>query len=649
MNAWRILLLVYVVTATAAAGAAETVWLDTLDLSAVRQGWGEPQARRSVEGNPLAVAGRAFPRGLGTHAPGRLVVDLRGGSARFSAWVGVDDEAAPGTGSVEFRVQADGRVLFESGVVRRGDPPRAVDVDVRGVRRLTLTVTDAGDGAEGDHADWADARFEVVGERPASAAPPPAEQYGLLTPPAPPEPRINGARVFGVRPGRPVLFTVAATGERPMRFSARGLPPGLALDAAAGRLTGRLEAEGEHAVTLVARNARGSAEGRLRIVVGERIALVPPMGWNSWNCWAEAVDDTKVREAARAMVETGLIRHGWTYINIDDCWQGRREPPEYALQPKDRFPDMKGLAAYVHGLGLKLGIYSTPWKTSYAGYPGGSADTDDGRVLEKGHVFGAVAFHEADARQWAAWGVDYLKYDWRPIDAARARAMAEALRESGRDIVLSLSNAAPFEHAGRWAAIANAWRTTGDIADTWESVSGIGFAQDRWRPFAGPGRWNDPDMLVVGRVGWGPSLRPTGLTPNEQYTHISLWCLLAAPLLLGCDLAGLDAFTLGLLANDEVLAVNQDPLGRQAARLRAEGDTEVWAKPLEDGSWAVGLFNRDDFEPRSVAVRWADLGLAGPHRVRDLWRQEDLGVFADGFEARVLVHGVVLVRVAPAR
>jgi alpha-galactosidase len=178
-------------------------------------------------------------------------------------------------------------------------------------------------------------------------------------------------------------------------------------------------------------------------------------------------------------------------------------------------------------------------------------------------------------------------------------------------------------------------------------MAGIGFSQNRWKEFAGPGHWNDPDMLVVGKVGWGPNLHPTGLTPDEQYTHISLWCLLAAPLLIGCDLADMDEFTLGLLTNDEVLEVDQDPLGRAADRITQDGDTEVWAKEMEDGSKAVGLFNRGLFESE-VEIAWSDLGVKGPQRVRDLWRQKDLDVFPDGFKTTVSSHGVVLVRVFPA-
>ena len=481
----------------------------------------------------------------------------------------------------------------------------------------------------------------------ASAAAPAPEQYGILSPPAPPEPHLTCPRVFGVRPGSPVLFRVSAAGERPIALAERGLPAGLAFDPSTGLLTGRLERPGEHRVTLLATSARGRDERELRIVAGTAIALTPPMGWNSWNCWGVTINDEKVRQAADAMAASGLADHGWTYINIDDGWQGDRKPPAYALQPKQKMGDLGALAEYVHARGLKLGLYSTPWKRSYAGYRGGSADTADGKFKDPDTQFGRFTFYAEDARQFAAWGVDYLKYDWKPIDPEHARAMADALRAAGRDIVFSLSNSAPFELAAEWARLANAWRTTGDLGDSWEDVAGIGFSQDRWRPFAGPGHWNDPDMLVVGVVGWGPNLRPTQLTPNEQYTHVSLWCLLAAPLLLGCDLAQLDDFTRGLLVNDEVREVDQDPLGRQAARVSVGGPCEVWAKEMEDGSRAVGLFNRDDREVRTVTVTWADLGLAGPHRVRDLWRRKDLGVFDGKFETRVLVHGVVLVRVSP--
>ena len=488
----------------------------------------------------------------------------------------------------------------------------------------------------------------------------PDNTAAILTPAPAATPRINGPSVFGVRPGSPLLYTIPATGERPMQFAVDNLPAGLALEAASGRLTGTLAKAGTYAVTLHATNARGATQKKFRIVVGDSIALTPAMGWNSWNCWADAVDQQKVLRSARALVSSGLVNHGWTYVNIDDTWQGQRTGKDGALQSNAKFPDMKALCTELHTMGLKAGIYSTPWVTSYASYAGGSADQADGSWSkealggEKGHHHGKYSFTSADANQWAAWGFDYLKYDWYPNDVPHTAEMSAALRASGRDIVFSLSNAAPIEHAADWARLANSWRTTGDIWDRWGTdgefwhfgVSEIGFSQERWAPTAGPGHWNDPDMLVVGQVGWGHP-HPSRLTPDEQYTHMSLWALLSSPLLIGCDMSQLDDFTKSLLSNDEVLDVNQDPLGKPAGRISMNGTVQVWARSLEDGSKAVGLFNLGD-QPASVSVSWQELGIKGPQIVRDLWRQKDLGSFAEKFEATVPSHGVVLVKIRPA-
>jgi len=477
-----------------------------------------------------------------------------------------------------------------------------------------------------------------------------------LTPAPGPAPRINGPSIFGVRPGSPFLYSIPATGLRPMTFSAAKLPEGLKLDPASGQITGRLTASGTYQVILGAKNDKGEAQKKFRIVVGDEIALTPPMGWNSWNCWAGNVDQDKVLSSAKALVSSGLSQHGWTYVNIDDTWQGKRLGLNHALQANEKFADMKTLCDQVHAMGLKMGIYSTPWISSYAKFPGGTADNPEGYWspvvgnvrYDRGmapFAIGKYSFAREDAAQWAAWGFDYLKYDWNPIRKPETAAMAEALRASGRDIVFSLSNSAPFDSADDYAPLANAWRITGDIVDTWGSMSGNGFNQTRWGKHARPGHWNDPDMLVVGWVGWGKP-HPTRLTPDEQYTHISLWCLLSAPLLLGCDLEKLDDFTLGLLTNDEVLAVDQDALGKQAARVVGDDKSpiNVYAKPLEDGTWAVGLFNRGPAET-DVKVAWSALQLGGAQPVRDLWRQKDLGVASDGFSAKVPSHGVVLVKV----
>jgi alpha-galactosidase len=481
------------------------------------------------------------------------------------------------------------------------------------------------------------------------------EKPEILTPKSPATPRINGPSVFGVRPNSPFIYRIPATGQRPMEFSVDNLPKALMVDPQTGQMSGKLPQAGEFLVTLQAKNSLGSARKKFKIIVGEKIALTPPMGWNSWNCWGGRVSAEKVLLSAHGMVNSGLIDHGWTYINIDDAWQGQRGGPFHAIQGNDKFPDMKGLCDQLHAMGLKAGIYSTPWTTSYARYIGGSCENADGSWVKPTQdkrsiinkkilpwAIGKYHFTENDAKQWAAWGIDYLKYDWNPIEVPETDEMARALHNSGRDVIFSLSNHAPFEGAADWARLSNAWRTTGDIRDTWQSVAGIGFSQDRWAPFAAPGHWNDPDMLVVGLVGWGTP-HPTKLTPDEQYTHISLWCLLSAPLLLGADLDKLDDFTLSLLTNDEVLAVDQDSLGKQAIRVAGEGDLCVYAKDLDDGSKVVGLFNRSE-KDSEITAPFPALGVNGKQIVRDLWRQKDLGEFEGEFKAKVPPHGVVFVR-----
>jgi len=483
----------------------------------------------------------------------------------------------------------------------------------------------------------------------------------ILTPPSSPKPRINGAAIFGVRPGNPFLFTIAATGDRPMHFEAENLPIGLSLDRQTGRITGVVETPGTYHVLLRAENALGRAERNFRIVVGERIALTPPMGANTWNCWGPHIDEHIIRSYADAFVKTGLVNHGWTYINLDDGWAGDRGGKFNGLRGNEKFPDMKGLVDYVHSLGLKLGVYSTPFQMTYEGTTGGSSDDPSGKrdptlKSPQGRGIGKYVFAYNDAQQWAEWGVDYLKYDWWIADTEHAQQMGDALRASHRDIVYSICNGAGFQwtgvdrHADRLSRIANLWRTGNDITDTWESVVESGFdSQDQWAHLAGPGHWNDPDMLVVGNVGWGTSHHPSRLTPDEQYSHISMWSLLSAPLLIGGDITTLDAFTLNLLTNDEVLEVDQDPLGQQARVVYRRGAgyrTEIWVKDMEDGSKAVGLFNLNG-EPATVTAKWIDVRITGKQTVRDLWRQKDLGVFEREFQTDVPAHGVVLVKMTP--
>jgi len=631
------------------AAASELVRLGDLEIEKTDQGWGAPAKDKSVDGHALQIGGQGFERGLGTHAESSLFINLNGGTRRFTAMVGVDDEVGP-RGSVEFVVLCDGKEIYKSGIMEGSQPAKRVDLDVSGAKTLILMVNGGSDGISYDHADWADAGFEVVGQKP-QAVSGPKEEAVILTPASPAKPKINGAAVFGVRPGSPVLYTIAASGKRPMEFGAEPLPEGLSLDAGNGRLTGRVRQPGEYRITLTARNELGRAKRVLRLVVGDTIALTPPMGWNSWNCWGCAVDAQKIRDAANAMVDTGLINHGWQYINIDDCWMvkrnsddnvvgGKTRDEQGRILPNKNFGDIKALTDYVHNLGLKIGLYISPGPWTCQRYEG------------------SYEHEQLDAKSFAEWGFDYLKYDWCGYGSVVRKPTAEQLEEPyrlmrkyldqvDRDIVYSLCQYGMGE-VWKWGAEVggNCWRTTGDIGDSWSSMSGIGFAQGKCAPYASPGHWNDPDMLVVGRVGWGPNLRQTRLTPNEQYTHISLWSLLCSPLLIGCDMSNMDAFTLSLLTNDEVLAVNQDALGYQARPVSVGGSLDAWAKKMEDGSLAVGLFNRGPMT-QPVSALWSDLGITGKMRVRDLWRQKDLGSFDEEFEAEVPRHGVVLVRISP--
>lgn len=492
-------------------------------------------------------------------------------------------------------------------------------------------------------------------------------QYEILTPPPPPQPRINGARVVGVRPGHPLLHTIAATGDRPMTFSARDLPAGLTLDGGTGQIRGSLTERGTYRVMLRAENARGSAERELRIVVGDAVLLTPLLGCNTWGGWGPRVSEENLRAAAQAMVDTGLIQHGWQYVNIDDGWQGRRGGPHHAIQPNEKFRDMKALCDAIHALGLKAGIYSTPWTTSYAGFVGGSSDDPQGawqrpQRARDGWRMGKYFFEEADARQWAEWGFDYCKYDWGVDSVEVTRRLVDALAACDRDIVLELSNSVPLAQAEAYTALADLSRTTGDLVDLWDrsqmdpglrkwavGIREVWLAHDAWAPYQRPGHWNHACNLRVGLLGgWRDQpLAPSRLTPDEQYAHVSLWCLWGSPMIIGTPIERLDPFTLSLLANDEVLDVHQDPLGHQGRRRLVDG-AELVVKEMEDGSRAVGLFNAGDV-PAKVGFGFADLDLAGPQQIRDLWRQRDLGVHRQRFEADVQPHGVVLVRLWPAR
>ena len=324
-----------------------------------------------------------------------------------------------------------------------------------------------------------------------------------------------------------------------MIFSTLGLPDGLKLDTVTGQITGKLYQTGTFPVTFHAANALGSADRSFKIIVGEEISLTPPMGWNSYNCFGTGITQQRELNAARDIVKAKLDQHGWSYINMDGGWEGARGGPYNAIQPNEKnFTDIKAMVDEIHKMGLKVGIYSSPWVTTYGGQVGGSSDNPDGfwdpKTMRQGvknqkifpFAIGKYHFFKNDAKQWAEWGFDYLKWDWNPNEVPETKEMYEALRATNRDFIFSLSNQTPFKALPGLLPYANCWRISGDISDHWNSLLSNAFNHDQWAPFARPGHWNDPDMFEIGANANG---KPKRLTPDEQYTHVSLWCLLSSP------------------------------------------------------------------------------------------------------------------------
>ena len=482
----------------------------------------------------------------------------------------------------------------------------------------------------------------------------------ILTPKPGPAPRLHGAKVYGARPGRPFLYRIPCTGRRPIQFSAENLPASLQLNAATGIITGRAPARrGEYAVTLKAVNSGGSDSRSFKIVAGDTLALTPPMGWNDWYTHYNRITGKLMRQAADAMVSSGMADFGYQYVNIDDCWMvkpGSDDPAlggdprdsNGAIRPNRRFPDMKALTEYIHGKGLKAGLYTSPGPLTCAKYEG------------------SYQHEEIDARRFAEWGFDFLKYDWcsyRRVAAGETlddrkrpyELIGAILKNLDRDIVFNLCQYGMSE-VWKWGAEAggNCWRTTGDLGleknTRLPGFYSIGFKNAEHSDYAGPGRWNDPDYILIGYVGNAHKIdeapKPASLTADEQYSYMSMWALMAAPLFFSGDMNYLDDFTLNVLCNAEVIDVDQDPLGRQGRIVRRTEDEFILAKPMEDGSLAVGLFNLAE-NRRSVSVTWQELNLHGEYNVRDLWRQKDTGVAADSYSAAVNAHGVALIRLSP--
>lgn len=644
------ILLIALMAASVTAQPISTVPLSSLDLSLMSAGYGRPRVDVGLDGSPLVIAGQKYPKGVCTHASSAMHIRLDKETRRFTALVGVQEVKGNAPASIEFKIYADQRLAFNSGVMRAGDAAKKVDVDLRNVDRLVLVVTDAGDGMDFDHAAWAMAEFEVTGKTPV-AVPAPAEPEYILTPEPGPQPQINGPLIFGTRPGNPFLYRIPATGKRPMTFSADNLPASLSLDAASGIITGTSPAKrGDYAVTLHAKNALGEDSRSFKLVVGDVLALTPPMGWNSWYIHYWRVNDADIRNAADAMIQSGMADFGYLYVNIDDYWSKEQNQTPYRdacgrILPNQKFPNMRLLTDYIHSKGLRAGIYSSPGP------------------LTCGNCVASYRHEQIDAQQFADWGFDFLKYDWCSYgtiakDESRAELvkpyalMGEILKNIGRDVVYNLCQYG-LGNVWEWGAKVdgNCWRTTGDLGPMQGGYLRAGLMNARHFEYAKPGRWNDPDYILIGWVGDANTQgegKKTDLSPSRQYQYISLWSLMAAPLIYSGDMTKLDAFTRNVLCNREVIEVDQDMLGKQGKIIEQSGEHFVMVKDLADGSKAVGIFSKAEVAC-TFQVSWQTLGIKGQWNIRDLWRQKDIGVSSQEYKITIPSYGVSLIRLSPHR
>jgi alpha-galactosidase len=497
----------------------------------------------------------------------------------------------------------------------------------------------------------------------------------ILTPEPGGQPDINSPEVYGARPDKPFIYRIPTTGIRPMEFVAVGLPPTLKLDREKGILTGRTPGEdGDYKFTLRAKNAKGEDKKPFTLVVGDLLALTPTMGWNHWYTHYHFITAGHIMAAADAMVTSGMADVGYQYVSIDDCWMrispenvgstldpnrktrsegldqeakmGQVRDENKQILPARDFPDMKGLTDHIHALGLKAGIYTSPGETTC-------------QLFE-----GSYGNEIRDARTYADWGFDLLKYDWCSYgkiwelmkgDKLENRSipyklMAGALEAQDRDIVLNICE---YGHqVWKWGREAggHSWRVGGDLGHTLTEGGVYKIAEKNigLREFNGPGSWNDPDYLILGM--WrspfqkAVPLHPVELTPNEQYSYFSLWCMMACPLFFSGDMREIDDFTRNILCNNELIAVNQDLQGKCADPIMMTPDTWILKKTMSDGSVIVGFFNLKQDEDSEISVFWREMEMCCGQVARDLWRQKDIGIFADEMSVKLGPRGCAVIK-----
>ncbi|WP_152439719.1 putative Ig domain-containing protein [Arcticibacter svalbardensis] len=482
----------------------------------------------------------------------------------------------------------------------------------------------------------------------------------ILTPKPKPQPRINGPLVYGSRPGHPFLYRIPCQGERPIQFLVKNLPAGLKLDPSTGIITGVTPLKGDYDLLIFAANSKGKSTRKLKIIAGDKLALTPPMGWSPWYVHFNRITDKLIREAADNMISSGMADVGYQYINVDDCWMNATETNPYMqdstrvgpirknngdIIPNIHFPDMLAMTQYIHSLGLKAGIYSTPGPTTCT------------------VMTGSWNHEEQDAAQYAAWGFDFLKYDWCSYNKVVGQKpsleqmkkpfelMGNALSHQSRDIVYNLCQYG-MGNVWEWGTevSGNSWRTGSDLGFELNSFFSVALKNAEHGEWSKPGAWNDPDYLQIGsfgsQIGTTFTLpKPSLLSGNQQYSYMSLWTLMAAPLFFSGDMTKLDEFTLNVLCNPEVIDVNLDPLGKCGSVIKKSDSCFLMVKKLVDGSTAVGLFNQGG-QAAEVSVDWSELKISGKYAVRDIWRQKRLGMFKEKFTVPVPAQGVVMVKIS---
>ena len=481
----------------------------------------------------------------------------------------------------------------------------------------------------------------------------PANQ-DIYTPHPKLKPRINGPLIYGCRPGHPFIYRIPCQGKRPITFLIEGLPSGLKYNPATGIITGNVPEKGEYDVLILARSSKGTDTRKLKIVAGDQLALTPPMGYNHWYAHYDRITDEMMRDAADVLIKSGMADVGYQYVNIDDCWMnapnnkdslrvGPLRDEQGNILPNHHFPDMKGLTDYIHSKGLKAGLYTSPGTLTCGGFAG------------------AYQHEEQDARQFAAWGFDFLKYDWCSYEKIAGadksletyqkpyRQMGSILKSLDRDIVFNLCQYGMGD-VWKWGneVDGQCWRTSGDLGFELDRIFDVAIKNSEYRQYSKPGAWNDPDYIQIGWIGNASKQGIPELTPMPaamQYAYMSLWSLMAAPLIYSGDMSKLDEFTINVLCNPEVIEVNQDPLGESALVIKIDIDRFLMIKNLEDGSKAVGLFNRGK-NAADVSVDWIALQLSGKQSVRDLWHQKELGIFDQKYSAKVPALGVVMVKIS---